>query len=393
MGQYLFKKHGIYIKKAGEKHDIRINACIIAPSGTGKSEANNFLGTMATNIGLSYNIPHIYNDVSVIGSYSFEIEQRNKDKKLTPDDERWINPARYGLLKTCDLAIFDEGENVLRTSGKTEWIQLTLQKVANRYGSPANYIENLKIGGAIGYHSSASFVITSYPLSEFKETLLRKGLIQRSILFIDENDEEKRNKILNKQIQMLGAEYSSRKLVFNDFMKELKLIDGFLEKEKVNTVFFSEKAKLKIDEYQKEIRKMIVLTPGQQDIFNDIESRLINQFAILGAINAVVRKGTVIEKKDIEEAYLLLWKTTLSSIKYIQENVEFEIDKKYDKYLKNLYEVLDKKVYTKGEIYDKMAKKWNVGKNTAMSRIKKLERYFEKVESSNKNTKLLRLKI
>jgi len=198
--QFLFKKYGIKVIKAGKERDLRLHATIIAASGTGKSTMNDFVGMMGEKMGLTYTIPHIYNDVSAIGTYSFELEQRNKDKKLQPDDERYIPPETYGYLYQNDLVIFDEGENVLRATKKTEWMQMTLQRVANVYKTPTNWIENDKVRGNLGYHAACSFFITSYHLNEFRETLLKKGLLQRTIVFIDENVQEKREKIMDMQI-------------------------------------------------------------------------------------------------------------------------------------------------------------------------------------------------
>ena len=429
LGQYMFKKCGTTFLKAGEKHDVRVHSCIIAPSGTGKSQANNFLATMLELTDLKVAMPLMYNDASAVGSWNSDAEKYNKEKKLKPDDEGFVDPIRYGFLHSNDVIIFDEGIVVLRTGkkggGSNEWIQTVLQRVANRHGSPANKIDNNKVAGKVEYNAECSFVITSYYLDDFRETLLKKGLIQRSILFIDENDDSKRDDIVNLQIKsfvslprkleekllkiksgeqrsLLITEYlnsNEQRLIgeklkidpdMKEFFVELKLLTKFLGKNK--TIFVSEISKEKIEEYYKKIKESMTLTPGQQEVFNDIISRLVTYFAILGAQNASMRRDEQTNAMDIQESYKLLWKTTISSIKYIQENVEFELDKRHNNYLIEIQRILRNGIYTKMEINNLMSKEWRVSIGTVITRLKQLKKYFIEVDQGSGNTKYFKLK-
>lgn len=328
------------IKSGGVEDDIRINPCIIVPSGTGKSEGNDALATFAHQVGLTYTTVDRYNDASLVGSVNKQAIEWNIKHNKKEGQQGWLDPDEKGILRKSDFVVFDEGENILKTTKDTEGAQRYLQKAMNRYGSEGNYISNTLVGYEVGGHPSCSAVITSYYLDEFQETLLDRGLLQRMIVLIQNENYELRTNIIKSIIGSIPtfednpdetleyiAEIRSKRDEYIQTMREeaLKLKDFHA----TTRFIVAKKDAIKVmDEGISQIRNLMPFMTGQKQIWESMVTRMAVNLLKLSAVHAMIHYRTFISVDDVRYATNIMMQCMTSVGFFLKENVTTESDKK-----------------------------------------------------------------
>lgn len=388
LGQWFRDKHFVMNDK---EEDLRIHLTVIAPSGIGKSESNNFVSSMAEKARLRAKIVGRINDASIIGSYSSEREMFNSKTKKNEGDEDYLDPEQPGILSKFNFVIFDEGELVLRTMGSTEKLQNTLQATMNRHGSAANLVSNDLIGGGVAYYPNCSICITSYYLDEFRETLINRGLIQRTLLYVRENDRDLRREIEDLSIRSIwttdheGVRENQLEKCMVEFLEELNKVQV-----KENTIKIKPEVVDRIISYKEEMRKAGTLPRGQENIFDSIITREVIKMIKISALNALSEGRSEVTLQDVEDMYKLFKVTNIGVLDFIQENIETILDAKLEEYLKDMKTKLGTKPHPKGQVNDIMKTTWGISVPATIARIKKLKNYFDIY--SEKGVKMIKIK-
>lgn len=375
--------------------DLRIHTTVISDSSIGKTETNNFLSEVCKVSGLRMKIENKINDGSIIGTIDRELYDLNQKKGYTPDNPKWQDPVKYGTLHEFDFVIFDEAERVLKPSAQSEEIQLTLQTAMNRIGSAGNNISNTLVRGTVQYPVSCSIGMTSIYSDEFRDTMMTKGLIQRTLVYVQRPDLEKRRRIEAKMISSV-EETAENKVVstaqneaIKKFVHELRSISKPPTK-----MIFTAGAKERILKYKDEARTVSPLTKGKMGIFNSIVTRDIGKMFKLSAINALIEGRTTVDVEDVDEMYHTLVKETMHSIaKFIDDRVTTFEDNKLEKFAVDMRERLGGRLHSKEQVNQLMMEKWNVTRETAIRRVGELESYYTTVpDPEDGRKKMIRMK-
>jgi len=333
-------KHINVIKAGGKEDDIRIHICTIMPSGTGKSEANDVLATFARQVGLVYSTVDRYNDASLVGSINKQAVENNGRHGYSPGMPGWMDPDEKGILRKSDFVVFDEGENILKTSQFTEGAQRYLQKAMNRMGSEGNFITNTLVGFTVGGYPDCSCIITSYYLDEFQDTLLDRGLLQRMIVYIQDESYDTRTNIINSIIDgiptfdkdpketvpyvegLLNAKMDRIQRLRDEAIKIKKFHAG------TKTVAIRYTAKSSLREGITQLRELMPMMIGQKQIWESMITRMTINMLKVAAIHALSNYRTYIDEPDIEYAASLMMQTMKSMGFFLREKVTTDIDKK-----------------------------------------------------------------
>lgn len=377
-------KHVRIIKSGGTKDDIRIHVCNIMPSGTGKSEANDCLATFARKMSLSYSSVDRYNDAALVGSINRQAVDHNMRNNLREGDEGYIIPDEIGILRRTDFAVFDEGENILKTTNTTEGAQRYLQKAMNRHGSEGNLVTNTLVSHTVGGYPNCSVVITSYYLDDFKETLLYRGLLQRMIVYIQDEDYEKRTKILeatidgipsystnpNEAISKIPEMVASGEYILNLIEEECRSIVEYHRD--VESMVISDAAKEITKESVTQLREIMPFLVGQKQLWESMITRMTNNMLKVSAIHALMNRRRNIEESDAIYAADLMIQTMKSMAFFMKDNLKTPMDEKTNKFYRNLRRVAIGEKRTMDEWVDYSIEKLEVSKNRAMMFIQNL---------------------
>lgn len=339
----------VTIYRGTTREDLRLHICLIMPSGTGKSEGTNILCELAEKVGLNYTIIVRYTGAILAGSIDSKAIDSNIKKKLVPGMEGYLDPKKPSVLEKFNFACFDEGEAILKSTTTTEDAQRILQQAMNRHGSAANTISNDLVGGTITSNPNSSVIITSYYLQEFKETLLNRGLLQRMIVYIQEESNARRIDITNKIIDEIPS-YTND--ISEAYAKQEELE---ARNERINQSIINEVARLR--EYHKDTKTIVVneavkdiiresveslrnnmpYLTYQNDIWQSMISRLTVNVVKISAIFALMNYRTSIEEWDARAATNLLMKTMETVGFFLKKNITKDISKKVTYYYGQLH--------------------------------------------------------
>jgi len=333
-------KHIRVIRSGGVEDDIRIHICTIMPSGTGKSEGNDVLATFARQMGLIYSTVDKYNDASLVGSVNRQAIDFNVKHNKRPGDMDYMDPDEKGILRRSDIVVFDEGENILKTTPLTEGAQRYLQKAMNRYMSEGNYIANTLVGHQVGGHPDCNIVITSYYLDEFQETLLDRGLLQRMIVLIQDENYDTRTSIIDSIVDSIPT-FDEDPEETTEYIRSLKSgrIDhiAHLRTEATNLVMFhsdtatvniKSDAKIIIRDGIKELRELMPFQMGQQQIWESMVTRMAVNLLKMASVHALINYRKYIDVDDAKYASSIMMQTMMSMAFFLRENVKTVSDKK-----------------------------------------------------------------
>ena len=327
----LFKDITIF---KGVDEDMRIHVCLIMPSGTGKSDGNDILTEVSDLVGLKTHYLDRYTDAILTGSIDQKIIDRNIKNKLNVGDPYYVNPEVPSVLVTYDIVVYDEGENVLKTTQATEGAQRILQKAMNRHGSAANKITNTLVTGNIEGYPNCSIIITSYFLEQFKETLLRRGLLQRMIVYITEENEEQRTEIINRIIDAVPtfkddvseAEDKKRSRIERSaeldklILAEVQSLQQFHKN--TSSVYIHESAAPVIKEIIAELREILPIASGQREVWNSMISRLTVNILKMSSLFAIINYRTYVTEHDVRQAASILINTMDSVGFFLKKNMK-----------------------------------------------------------------------
>jgi len=169
------------IPKGGGFFDLRIHILLIQPSGSGKSEALNFVTLLAKRLGLKVITSTDYTDAGLIGG--LESSRKNKEDTLI---------KKIGVLEYADILSMDEASVLFKDNNPFATnARVYLQQAMNNYQSGANLIVKLMRDGVLEFHPHASIWLTTVMPHRFDD-VLDSGLLQRMLISIEEEDIEKR---------------------------------------------------------------------------------------------------------------------------------------------------------------------------------------------------------
>jgi len=310
-----------YIVRGGVKDDLRIHICLIAPTGSGKSEGNVLTGLFCQKCpaaGLTAIMPEEYSPATMIGTVNRNIINSNIAAKANdPSNPDWRDPIRLGALGTQNFLMFDEAENILKTTTRTEGMQRILQHAMNRYGSPTNVVSNDLVDGKVECSPNCNIIFTSFYLEEFKDTLLTRGLLQRMLVIYKDSKDVDRDRISNYIIDGLeemdqGEDTDSvmqrvtdKQNEIVELYKELDSITASLMIRHTGTqnIFLMRGVKDQLKSQREELKSIIpAMSPFQHEQWEAMLSRIAPMFIKTSSIYAMADGREYITADDIKRA-------------------------------------------------------------------------------------------
>lgn len=330
----------IKIYRGGIEEDIRIHSTVIMPSGTGKSEGNDFLYQYASRVNKKYYSIERFTDAILTGSIKRNVMDRNIAKGYKEGDEGWRDPYTPSVLAINDYVVSDEGESILKSTRSTEGAQRMLQKAMNRFGSEGNILTNNLIDGSVEARPNCSIAITSYYLDDFRETLLHRGLLQRMVVYIQDEDEDRRTKIINRIIGSIASFKNNKDEAFKNIDDQKVIMDGLYRDiveetrrlleihQNTKYVLMHEDAKNVMRDSINELRNLMPMLVGQKQIWESMISRLTVNILKISAIYALTDERDYINVKDAQQASALMLETMRSVAFFLKDNVQTKMDSK-----------------------------------------------------------------
>lgn len=327
----LFNEITIY---KGVNEDIRLHVCLIMPSGTGKSDGNDILSEVCKLANLSTHYLDRYSDAILTGSIDQKKNEANLKKGYKPGDAAYQDPIQRSVLELYNFIIYDEAENILKTTPATEGAQRHLQKAMNRRGSAANRLTNSLVGNSIECYPNCNIIMTSYYMSQFKDTLLERGLLQRMVVYISPENEEQRSDIINCIIDSVPtfvddiSEAEEKKAELERINKEINdkilvEIDALKEFHRdTKSIYIKAEAAPVIKDIIIQLREILPMEHSQRPIWNSMISRLSVNILKMSALFAIVGYRKYITEQDVRQAADILIKTMDSVGYFLKDNMK-----------------------------------------------------------------------
>lgn len=329
----------IKIRRGMTEDDLRIHPCVIMPTGTGKSEGNTFVAQFCNRcnaVDLTAALPEEFSNATMIGTMNKSIIASNLALKVPEGHKDWRNPEREGLLKNTNFILFDEGENILKPSQRTEGIQRILQHAMNRHGSATNTVTNDLVDGVVSCNPNCCIFITGYYQDEFKNTLLDRGLLQRMVIIIKDSSDIDRYKIekhimgsirevdndedVERAMQSTYDDICEVNALYNRLNKTVGNLN--IRHESTEYVFMKKGVTAKIEEYKNLIREIVPnMTTYQNEVWETMVSRLTPSFIKVAAIYALLDGRRYIEEKDVTKAYKILMQSMQSIASFVMSKI------------------------------------------------------------------------
>lgn len=191
MGQAL--KH-IYFRAGARKIDIRMHGLFISPSGTGKGAGFGLFCKLSKDVGLNNQQLTEATDAGLAGT-----------GMRLPDGNYELIP---GLMQEADEISMEEASPIFDMKTSFSKKNLTYIQIAQNPLDDASceIIKRLgSIPDAIRFKPHCSFMLTTYIPDNFKEELVKRGVIQRFTTIMKNPSLEDRMKVLDKAIDKLNS--------------------------------------------------------------------------------------------------------------------------------------------------------------------------------------------
>jgi hypothetical protein len=172
----ILRQRNYFYVESGEKRTTRIHCFSIQDSGTGKSQIMKAMHWLLYSMGIDSRYTTKDNEASLTGT--IYINERTGNKEV-----------EKGMLSRKLFLAWDEGNVLL---GKSPHMDVLTDYFQSVMDEPGMVNKGMKLG-TIEYNSPTTIVAGSYMFSEFKDTLLNKGFLQRMyVTYKDFTEEEKK---------------------------------------------------------------------------------------------------------------------------------------------------------------------------------------------------------
>lgn len=293
----LVDKRGITVQVIN-KLDPRVHSLLIQPSRSGKGAAIGVAQMFSKFLGLSYVQELQITDAAMVGKIDQRIHQRNKDKGYRPGDPNFVDPLILGDFGLYDVVTFPEAKMMFKVGTHTEDKLEIFQTVMD---SPGWVRKKLADDVPIQYPTHSTIIGTTYFLDEFEEILLKQGMFQRLLVFIDPFGIEKRKELneglIEKPPELLDYSQIEPKLreLAKDIVKQVMKVPK-------GTVVTKDKSAIKALKSLNKDRMAYVSSYFQGrdlEIMLPYTTAIINMHHKLACIAAVLNGSSVITRKEV----------------------------------------------------------------------------------------------
>lgn len=398
LGVILTTKGYTYIE-SGKKKSVRLHLFMLQDSGTGKSQLMKAHHDLLLSLGIKSRFTVTDNQAAITGTVYLlpdEIigkllqEAKEKGTNVSERDRVVIKP---GLLKDLHSLIWDEGSILLQNSPFMKNMTDIFQVVMDE---PGRVSKGMKLG-TIDYDTNTTIVAGSYMFNEFKDTLMKKGFLQRMFLFFKKfNEKEERN--LRIGVNLLKRKKNPLKLKELEKIMRMQLDKIPLLKNKIITFNDKDILKFNIDLeeiYSKYINK--AFTGEKQVVLKTFYSRLHLIIDKVATQRAIILGKTEVDYEDLQYAKQLSLKhivTLLHIFDYLVGEEGPTIPERREMIILSILRLHDNKMVQK-ELLDELLKlkklgKWDLGFNRTISFIDKLiEKHKLKQDTGIKGSKVI----
>ena len=399
-------KKKIFIKTTRGILDLRLFMIKFSNMGSGKGENQAAMRPIETACALRVKSIKSPTVQKLVGSIDEVQERVNIEKGLhTPGDSiprfnkhgdqygtfDWYSPRIPGLLEEFDQLNIEECAPYFDDSPRSREFIRILRCVADNYGSDTNLVmsETLKNKTEYGYNAATTFSMSSFHLKNIHKQLAENGIFSRSIVFIKHMKNEDVEQILDKSEEFfvdVGVKDQEILAEGKKIGEELALLFANFE----NSVI----------EVDREAYRMLVkiLKEKMRTVCQDDDvGNLLKDFFVRGNILTLKIAGLHAilcgRKKIFEEDIMTGLEIVSTSLLMIQNEIleKGVISQEKSEWVRQVRAIIGRTTLRKGDLIDKMAREWNVGKSKARMRLEKISHAFTEDNGKQGNTVYWRL--
>lgn len=290
MGIVLTWQSKRYMESSKHK-TTRLHIFVIQDSGTGKSEMMKALEELVKYMKIPVRLTVKDNEASLTGTV-----YKDKDTKEIV--------KRKGLLHTLYAILWDEGSVLIKHSSymdvMTDYFQMVMDE-------PGRIVKGMRLG-SIEYDTNCTVIAGSYMFDEFKETLMKKGFMQRMFIsykrFTEHEKREIRIGVNLKKLKINPDRIEKiRKAIADDIAKMPDIPE--------NLVYFNSDT---VKEFNNDLETVFnerfvgQFVGEKQDILETFYNRLHILVDKIAAQRAMIMGHNIVNSEDMHYALeLVLW--------------------------------------------------------------------------------------
>jgi hypothetical protein len=325
MGQ-LFKNKKI--PKGDGFFDLRVHVLLIQPSGSGKSEALNFVEQLCEKLKLKVFSSTDYTDAGLIGGVDPKPKSKKKNETLDESEQNEEENNNDAALNVADILSMDEASVLFKDNTPFALhARVYLQKAMNYYESKSNHILRLLRDGKIDFYPHASIWLTTVMPKEF-DGIVSSGFLQRMLINIEDEDIEKRKSNAIEDINRIDFTNPYHHKGYSEHSSRIERLASKLDQLKdyhdLTNLDVPESHRELIREICKEMFELIKTIPGQEKI-NKVASfgtRYMIQIYKVAYLLAMSRRSKVMLEKDVLFAAQIVGYCLKNLILYLENKAE-----------------------------------------------------------------------
>lgn len=307
------------IIKGASRLDPRLHVFYIAPSGSGKGAAINFIAACGQAANLIMQSCGAITSNALTGTR----EKKDKPKEGDTDFERWqmtdgyLNPDAM----PSNIVFFTEAAELITTKPAPDMRKCLdhFQKAMNPYRTEDNRIsKKTALGPEITFFPNTSLFYTTYKPTELAEVITQRGFLQRCLFLIRDVSIDERFEDIIRVNRLMDSPQIDTSPISNLFNRINKFYQDHPSKD-INidkTVLPSVDAHLKY--FQRVLRNC---NNYIQDRLVDFIPRFNDIYWKLAMHSCILRQSHTINEEDISYAGIVLRDRFIQTLEFLQKNI------------------------------------------------------------------------
>lgn len=325
-------KHGFVIDFDGVNEDLRFHFCYFADPRSGKGEIINVINEVFRDF-ILIDTPTSISDAIQIGSV---------DNK---------NGVVEGIYKMYDLVVHDECQNIFESRDWGRDILANIRKNCDRFGTSSNFMKNSKIKNSKlqGFYGTSTIMLSSFLILDEIKKALGTGTLERFHIQYEKTTREKSRKI-----------FETLKISNNTLSKQAEL--EF--KKIVSTIILTpRKITFNPEDFNALIDELNTTVETYYDDETDEVARRKRGF-VIGALLQIKKMAAIIticdQKNTVGKEELSMAKDfILENLLHLGNSLGIFQNRDLEDF-KDEFENDKGNEFTKTQINERMAKRWNI---------------------------------
>lgn len=304
------------LKRGRGWEDLRVHLTYLCDSAGGKGQGADFAAEVGKKAGVQIYHALQFTDAALIGTISVEDGETKIYGGLFGGQAEIHDPIKDSTIsQRVDVICVGEASKVLNPAPTEHDSNLmsSLQTAMNPIGSGDNRVgKKLAKGPALSYPTDVTLMLTTYPPDGLGDVVLKRGLLQRTILVVKEMTHDQRKRVADeywKSFEGLQGDlyinpitklpdYRTTEQLMDDVGKKLKEVDDWAHT--VRDITMTPEAAKKLHNLTRTFQNQVQsLNPFLQAKVHEFITRMMRHMAVLTAHVAILNKSSTIEPEHV----------------------------------------------------------------------------------------------